>query len=112
VSKQSERPGVIYYCVSGDQQEFWVTMTTRQAVVAPAASLKRVADRPDEKGWVVGAAAGKDYPVRVVVVVEKRDCASDLAEVGWLDNYGCWVAQTAGVSSDRRWIYASREAHG
>lgn len=61
----SERPGVIYYCVSGDQQEFWVTMTGLRDDVAPAASLKRVADIAREKVSIVGAAR-KDYslPVR------------------------------------------------
>jgi hypothetical protein len=61
IDNPSERPGVIYYCVSANQQEFWVTMTTLQNDVEPAASLKRLALRWDGTVWVV-AAAGKDYP--------------------------------------------------
>ena len=62
IDNLSERPAVIYYSVSGDHQEFWATMTALQHEVAPTASLKKVVDRPDAKGFVVGA-AGKDYPV-------------------------------------------------
>jgi hypothetical protein len=58
----SDRPGVIYYCVSGDQQEFWVTMTSLRRDISPTASLMMTLDIP-EKVLVVGA-AGKDYPVR------------------------------------------------
>jgi hypothetical protein len=58
----SDRPGVVYYCVSSDQQEFWVTMTALSEDVARTATLKRVADLPYEKVWLVKA-AGKDYPV-------------------------------------------------
>ena len=58
----SKRPGVIYYCVSGDHQEFWATITALQHDVAPTASLRRVLDSPDAEGFVVGA-AGKGYSV-------------------------------------------------
>jgi len=58
----SDRPGVVYYCVSTDQQEFWVTMTGLHQDVAHTAILKRVADLPYEKLWLVKA-AGKDYPI-------------------------------------------------
>ena len=50
----SQRPGVIYYCVSRDQQEFWVTMTSLNSDVASAAVIERVAKH----------AAGSDYPVK------------------------------------------------
>ncbi|MGB9074152.1 MAG: hypothetical protein WCC22_16055 [Terriglobales bacterium] len=59
----SRRPGVVYYCVSSDLQEFWVTMTRLQSDLAVAASLKPFADRPEEEYWVVHA-AGHDYPAR------------------------------------------------
>lgn len=55
----SERPGVIYYCVSADNQQFWVTMTGLREDVSPKAALKIVADRPD-KPWVI-TASGKNY---------------------------------------------------
>jgi len=50
----SQRPGVIYYCVSRDQQEFWVTMTSLNSDEASAAVIERVAKH----------AAGSDYPVK------------------------------------------------
>ena len=59
VNNASDRPGVIYYCVSGDQQEFWVTMTALRYDSSPTANLKMTLEIP-EKVWVVGA-AGKDY---------------------------------------------------
>ncbi len=59
----SERPGIIYYCVSSDHQQFWVTMTALQHDVAPTAGLRRVLDNPDAKVLVIEA-AGKDYPLR------------------------------------------------
>jgi hypothetical protein len=63
VTDVSSRPGVIYYCVSGELQEFWVTMTGLHSDVAQTASIKHVADRPEEKYSVVHA-AGCDYPVK------------------------------------------------
>jgi len=56
----SERPGVIYYCVSADNQQFWVTMTGLREDVSAKATLKTVADRPDDKPWLI-TASGKDY---------------------------------------------------
>jgi hypothetical protein len=58
----SERPAVVYYCVSTDLQEFWVTMTELESDVASTAHIKRVAGLPDEKPWLIHA-AGRDYPV-------------------------------------------------
>ncbi|SRR6266496_3514500 len=58
----SQRPGVIYYCVSDDQEQFWVTMTGLREDVARTATLKTAADRPSDKPWLV-TAAGKDYPI-------------------------------------------------
>jgi hypothetical protein len=63
VTDVSQRPGVIYYSVSGDLQEFWVTMTGLPSDVAPAATIKRVADRPEMEYWIVHA-AGHDYQVK------------------------------------------------
>lgn len=59
----SRRPGVIYYCVSGDLQEFWVTMTRLQSDLAVTASLKPFADVTEETSWVVHA-RGDGYPTR------------------------------------------------
>lgn len=59
----SERPGVIYYCVAGDLQEFWVTMTSLPTDVAHAASIRHVADLASEPVELVHA-AGRDYPVK------------------------------------------------
>ncbi len=63
VTDISHRPGVIYYCVSRDQQEFWVTMTSLNSDVASAAVIKRVADRPELAYWMAHA-AGSDYPAK------------------------------------------------
>jgi hypothetical protein len=59
----SQRPGVVYYCVSKDLQEFWVTMTGLQSDMALTAQIARVAGLPDEKVRLVHA-AGRDYPAR------------------------------------------------
>jgi hypothetical protein len=61
VNDPSPRPGVVYYCVSTDQQAFWMTMTVLQSDFAPTAKLMTTADRSDAV-WVVQA-AGKDYPI-------------------------------------------------
>jgi hypothetical protein len=59
IDNASDRPGVIYYCVSRDQQQFWVTMTGLNQDLSHKASL--------EIGWDdkvrIVTAAGKDYPV-------------------------------------------------
>ena len=39
VTGVSQRPGVIYYCVSRDLNEYWVTMTALDSFVGTAASL-------------------------------------------------------------------------
>lgn len=59
----SQRPGVIYYCVSSDLQEFWATITGLQSDVGRAASIKHVADRPEFEYYVIHD-AGRDYPPR------------------------------------------------
>jgi len=56
----SKEPGVIYYCVTEDQQWFWVTMTELNKEVARAATLKKISDYPGEKAWLV-TGSGKDY---------------------------------------------------
>jgi hypothetical protein len=56
----SERPGVIYYCLSADNQQFWVTMTGLHQDVSPKATLKTLADRPSDEPWLI-TASGKDY---------------------------------------------------
>jgi hypothetical protein len=58
----SQQPGVIYYCVTDDQQQFWVTMTGLNEDVSRVATLKTVADRPYDKPWLI-TVAGKDYPL-------------------------------------------------
>jgi hypothetical protein len=63
VRNASNRPGVIYYCVSSDLQEFWVTMTALRNDISRSASLRTTLDIP-EKVWVVEA-AGKDYPLPI-----------------------------------------------
>lgn len=56
----TERPGVICYCVSADNQQFWVTMTGLYQDVSPKATLKTLADRPSDKPLLI-TASGKDY---------------------------------------------------
>ena len=56
----SARPGVIYYCISADNQQFWVTMTGLHQDVSPKATLKTLADRPSDEPWLI-TASGKDY---------------------------------------------------
>jgi hypothetical protein len=59
----ADNPGVIYYCVSADRQQFWATMTGLHADLSRAATLSRVADVPEGKVRLV-TAKGMDYPVR------------------------------------------------
>jgi hypothetical protein len=59
----SQRPGVLYYCVSSDLQEFWVTMTDLESDVASTARIARMAGLRNEKIVLVHA-AGRDYPVK------------------------------------------------
>lgn len=56
----SNEPGVVYYCVKDDQQQFWVTMTGLHEDVSNAATLKRVTDSEDGEPWLI-TAAGRDY---------------------------------------------------
>jgi hypothetical protein len=59
----SQRPGVIYYCVASDLQEFWVTMTSLPSDVAPTASIRHIAGLAYEPVDLVHA-AGRDYPAK------------------------------------------------
>jgi tetratricopeptide (TPR) repeat protein len=61
VENLSDRPGIIYYCVSGDLQKFWATMTGLNTDFAQFATIKRVADLSDEKP-LMAQAVGSDYP--------------------------------------------------
>lgn len=56
LSNMSQRPGVVYYCVSRDLQEFWVTMTALQTDFSSGSSIKRVGGQPTDKGWLIHAA--------------------------------------------------------
>jgi hypothetical protein len=49
----SEQPGVIYYCVSADHQQFWATMTGLAEDVSPRATLNRVGGRSYDEPWLV-----------------------------------------------------------
>jgi len=57
----SGRPGIIYYCISSDLQEYWVTMTALQREVSTSASLKQTIG-PPQVAWIVHA-RGRDYPI-------------------------------------------------
>lgn len=61
LENMSSRPGVIYYCVSSDQQSFWATMTALNQDVSRSASLNNVAGIPG-RPWIIEA-NGKDYPL-------------------------------------------------
>jgi hypothetical protein len=63
VTDVSERPGVIYYNVSSDLQEFWVTMTSLRSDVASTAVIRHIGDIPEEPLELVHA-NGHDYPVK------------------------------------------------
>ena len=56
----SRRPGEVYYCVSADAQEFWVTMTALPSAVASSAVLARFLGLPRERILIVHA-TGRDY---------------------------------------------------
>jgi tetratricopeptide (TPR) repeat protein len=60
VDNASDRPGIIYYCVSADLQKFWATMTELDRDVAPSGTLKRV--EIPSPGIQVVQAIGSDYP--------------------------------------------------
>jgi len=59
----SSCPGVIYYAVSSDQQQYWVTMTGLHDDVSRTASLKRWVDRPDQKPMVLSS-SGSNSPIQ------------------------------------------------
>ncbi len=61
VENLTDRPGVIYYCVSDDLQKFWATMTGLNTDFAQSATVKRVADLSDEKP-LMAKGVGSDYP--------------------------------------------------
>jgi len=63
VDDVSPRPGEVYYCVSNDSQEFWVTMTSMRSAVASTAVLARFLGLADQKVLVVHA-TGHDYSNR------------------------------------------------
>jgi hypothetical protein len=63
ITNVSQRPGVIYYCVSGDLQQFWVTMTGLESDVAPIAHVGRIAGLSDLE-IMVAHGSGRDYPVK------------------------------------------------
>jgi len=58
----STRPGVVYYCVSTDRQQYWLTITGLQKDVSAKVDLKRLIDRPNEK-ILIFTKSGSDYSV-------------------------------------------------
>jgi hypothetical protein len=56
----TERPGVIYYGLSADKRQFWVTMTGLHQDVSSKATLKTVADRSTDEPWLI-TASGNEY---------------------------------------------------
>jgi hypothetical protein len=58
----AQRPGVIYYWITRDQQRFWVTMTALTEDVSRSASLKMVS-WPSPNPYVI-AVDSRDYPIR------------------------------------------------
>jgi hypothetical protein len=60
VSDVSERPAVIYYCVSGDLQEFWLTMTNLPSDIGSKAEVVHSANPPSEPLEMIYA-TGRDY---------------------------------------------------
>jgi len=61
VANVSSRPGVIYYSVSSDLQEFWVTMTEVESDLASTASLRELTWW-EKRSWI--HVAGHDYPIK------------------------------------------------
>jgi hypothetical protein len=61
VADVSERPGVIYYCISSDLQEFWITMTGMESDLGSMASLRQLTWW-EKKSWIHHA--GIDYGVK------------------------------------------------
>jgi len=58
VADVSPRPGVLYYCVSRNLQEFWITMTGLESDLASTASLRQLTWW-EKKPWV--HKTGSDY---------------------------------------------------
>ena len=58
VADVSPRPGVLYYCVSRDLQEFWITMTGLESDLASTGSLRQLTWW-EKKPWV--HKTGSDY---------------------------------------------------
>jgi hypothetical protein len=61
VTDVSERPGVTYYCVSSDLQEFWVTLTGLESDFGSTAALRQLTWW-EKESWV--HRAGSDYTVK------------------------------------------------
>jgi tetratricopeptide (TPR) repeat protein len=62
LNQLSDRPGVIYYSVSADLQEFWATMTSLNTeVVASSASIERLGGGSDSK-ISLAQGDGRGYP--------------------------------------------------
>jgi len=57
----SQRPGVIYYCVSKGLQEYWITMTRLQTDLATTARIQSAPGLPQEF-WMIHE-VGRDYPI-------------------------------------------------
>lgn len=62
INDAGSRPGVVYYSVSSDLQQFWLTMTVLQDDVSTTATLQRLYDRHGKV--LVVTAKGEDYPVK------------------------------------------------
>lgn len=53
LQNMSQRPGVVYYCVTEDLQEFWVTMTAQQEDYGSSSCIKRVGGQPTAEVMVI-----------------------------------------------------------
>jgi hypothetical protein len=53
LQNMSQRPGVVYYCVSEDLQEYWVTMTALQEDYGSASSIRRMGGQPTGEVMVI-----------------------------------------------------------
>ena len=61
LTEVSQRPGVVYYCVSKDLREFWVTMTRLQSDMGSTAYLEPTSGLP-QQFWVYHG-VGRDHSV-------------------------------------------------
>ena len=57
----SQRPGVVYYCVSNDPREFWVTMTRLESDRASTAQLESARGLPQEFGVYHGVGRDRSH---------------------------------------------------